>query len=108
MGSALKELTTSAAKLPDDMGAARAFVSHVYAISTEHYTDEHFQALEERIAGAIQLLARSPEPEARELTKALEVALSGVREGLPPDPAKRPSRESLAARFESAMKELGF
>jgi hypothetical protein len=99
MGSALQELSRATKQLPDDMSAASKLVADVYALSVDGFTDAHFERLEEVIVTAIQMLARSPEAEAVELIDKLAIALEGVQEGLPPDPAKRPTREELASQF---------
>lgn len=90
------------------MTAASSFVLELYALDTVGFTDAHFERLEDVVVAAVHLLERSPAAEARRLIDRLNVALEGIQEGLPPDPAKRPTREELAADFATRLRDLGF
>ena len=83
------------------MDEVRGLVDSIYALEVSDWSDENFAALEALIDRAISVLSAVPIAQHRPLIERLLEAREGVEQGMPPDPAKRPSAEQMRA-FVSA------
>ena len=124
MGSTLQDIAAAAQRLAqagtsraepvdgkgDPLTEVRDFVRQVYALRTDGWSDEHLQRLEDAVALAIGILEKQLHiAGATELRDALVTAAEGIASGLASDPARRLSRDDLAAEFASDLrKEFGF
>jgi hypothetical protein len=98
--AALLELEEKAQQLIS-LETVRGLVDRIFALETATLDDDDFASLERVIDSLIQVLSVVPTAERRPLIERLLVAREGVEQGMPPDPAKRPSVEELR-QFVSA------
>ena len=87
----------------------------VFSVNVEQFSDDQFQSLEQAVRLVINLIevhvaglgtdtrATLDRKYFRAIVSRLETALEGLEQGLPPDPAKRPTDEELMEQFNAGL-----
>lgn len=92
------------------------FVSSVYALDVERFTDEQFQLIELLVRAVTKVVEVHlsglgegvrdvvDREYFRPILRRLEVAVEGLEQGLAPDPAKRPTDDQLMEQFNAGLR----
>jgi hypothetical protein len=100
--------------------SAKAFVKRVYALETAGFIDRDLEEVEDIVRAGLRVLlvhmadldrlrrrgSTGDRHPMHALVEKLEGGLEGIERGLPPDPAKRPTREQMLQKLAAHLTSI--